>query len=621
MLRTQKESIIITLLYIIIGIPLQSMAIEKSSRGDTLLYITEPVVVTATKIEGARRDLPVAMTVIQAQEIKSSYHETPLELAARLTPGVFLTERSLLGYGVSSGATGNINVRGVGGSPNSQIMVLIDGRPDFMGMMGHPLPDAYQLDNIEQIEIVRGPASSLYGTNAMGGIINLRTVALKGNEQRMQFRSSFGSYGTRHYHINQGKSFGKYYYYATGGYRETDGHRPWSQAELQNYALKMGYAINPHFDFITGGNLARYTVFNPGPISKPLKDNWVDVQRGGLDLTVQNNHQSLSGSVKVHSNFGNHKIFDGWRSTDNTSGIIVYQNLRFQGGHYLTFGFDVKRYGGDAHNIKTNIDYGEHFITEYAPYLHLNYVVTNKVIASGGVRYDHHTLFGGIGSPSVGLVYQPTSTTAIRGLAARGYRSPTIRELYLFPAPTPTLKPEKMWNYEIGLEQRVLPGIMIDITGFQAKGENLIRVGGSWPRITLSNSGEFTHTGVEIETKMHLKRNLLLNFGMSWLDPDQDTRSAPGKKITANLYYWSKYISGRFDIESIGHLYSSDFRRDRLDNYTIANLEVTLHVSNYFDIYGEVQNLFNKSYSIIYDYPLPGRIFFAGLSLGLNNRP
>lgn len=77
----------------------------------------------------------------------------------------------------------------------------------------------------------------------------------------------------------------------------------------------------------------------------------------------------------------------------------------------------------------------------------------------------------------------------------------------------------------------------------------------------------------------------------------------------------------RFDLESIGDLYGNNFRRDRLNNYTIANLEVILHVSKNFDIYGEVQNLFDKSYSIIYDYPLPGRIFFTGLSLGLNNRP
>ena len=78
----------------------------------------------------------------------------------------------------ASGAAGGISIRGIGGSPNTQMLVLIDGHPQFMGLMGHPLPDAYVASDVERVEVVRGPASILYGTNAMGGVINIITRAV-----------------------------------------------------------------------------------------------------------------------------------------------------------------------------------------------------------------------------------------------------------------------------------------------------------------------------------------------------------------------------------------------------------------------------------------------------------
>ena len=79
-----------------------------------------------------------------------------------------------MGYGLSTGSTGGMNMRGLG-SGTGQIMVLGDGHPQFMGLMGHPLADTYQGLNIESIQVLRGPASVLYGSNAMGGVINLVT--------------------------------------------------------------------------------------------------------------------------------------------------------------------------------------------------------------------------------------------------------------------------------------------------------------------------------------------------------------------------------------------------------------------------------------------------------------
>lgn len=80
-----------------------------------------------------------------------------------------------MGYGVSNGAAGGISLRGIGGSPTTGLLVLIDGHPQYMGLMGHPIADAYQSMLAEKVEVVRGPASVLYGSNAMGGVINIVT--------------------------------------------------------------------------------------------------------------------------------------------------------------------------------------------------------------------------------------------------------------------------------------------------------------------------------------------------------------------------------------------------------------------------------------------------------------
>lgn len=85
-------------------------------------------------------------------------------------PGLFTTSRGVMGYGVSNGAAGGISLRGLSGG-NARLMVLIDGHPQYAGIFGHPIADAYQTLLADQVEVLHGPASVLYGSNAMGGVL------------------------------------------------------------------------------------------------------------------------------------------------------------------------------------------------------------------------------------------------------------------------------------------------------------------------------------------------------------------------------------------------------------------------------------------------------------------
>ena len=144
------------------------------------VYPIEEVVVTGTRNETDVRLLPMTVSVVDRAAIERSGRQSLLPILTEQVPGLFATARGIMGYGVSTGAAGGMSLRGIGGAPQAGLpttglLVLIDGHPQYMGLMGHPIADAYQSMLAERVEVVRGPASVLYGSNAMGGVINIVT--------------------------------------------------------------------------------------------------------------------------------------------------------------------------------------------------------------------------------------------------------------------------------------------------------------------------------------------------------------------------------------------------------------------------------------------------------------
>lgn len=136
-------------------------------------YVLHEVVITGTRNATDIRHLPMTLSIINRSELEQRYEPSLLPTLTEQIPGLFATSRGVMGYGVSTGAAGSINVRGIGSGV--QMLVLIDGHPQYMGLFGHPIADAYQTMLAERVEVLRGPASVLYGSNAMGGVINIVT--------------------------------------------------------------------------------------------------------------------------------------------------------------------------------------------------------------------------------------------------------------------------------------------------------------------------------------------------------------------------------------------------------------------------------------------------------------
>lgn len=155
----------------------------------------DEVVVTGTRHQTDIRHLSQTVSVVNRKRIEQSMQPSLLPVLTEQVPGLFTTSRGVMGYGVSNGAAGGISLRGLSGG-NARLMVLIDGHPQYAGIFGHPIADAYQTLLADRVEVLRGPASVLYGSNAMGGVVNIVTRKMHEDGIRTHLHTGYGSYNT-----------------------------------------------------------------------------------------------------------------------------------------------------------------------------------------------------------------------------------------------------------------------------------------------------------------------------------------------------------------------------------------------------------------------------------------
>ena len=166
---------------------------EQSDRTRTARsFALDEVVVTGTRTETDVRHLSQTVSVVNRMTIKNSMQPSLLPVLSEQVPGLFVTERGVMGYGVSDGAAGGISLRGLSGG-SARLMVLIDGHPQYAGIFGHPIADAYQSLLADKVAVLRGPASVLAGSNALGGVINIVTRKLQAAGVRTDFPPGYGS--------------------------------------------------------------------------------------------------------------------------------------------------------------------------------------------------------------------------------------------------------------------------------------------------------------------------------------------------------------------------------------------------------------------------------------------
>ncbi|MBN2601452.1 MAG: TonB-dependent receptor [Candidatus Marinimicrobia bacterium] len=612
-----KNFLILSIILSLSAITFANMPVFK----DTLkVYPFDPVVVTGTRIETPKKDLPVALSVITSTVIDEQNYKPLLDLVSENVPGLFVTQRTNLGYGVSSGSAGQISIRGIGGYPNTQVAVLIDGRPDIMGLFGHALGDAYFMHDVEKIEVIRGPASVLYGSNAMGGAINI----IPRHEHQKGFHLyvpiTYSSYGTSQSFIRNTFSNGNTGYSLSLGYRNSDGFR--TDAKDSYYSssgnLEIHKTINDYLKITINSYMSNSNINDPGQVTAPSDTQLYKIDRRGGDLTLKHSFEKLLGEIKVHYNSGHHDIFDGYKSDDYTTGILLIETFQINSNSRISGGIDFKKYGGKA------LLYGswlEHNVREQSVYTTFHQKFLQMINLDCGLRYTNHSIAGNLFIPAIGFTAVLPSQFIVKTQYSEGYRNPTINEMYLFTPSTTDLKQETTANYEFSIEKQFANRLSSSITVYKTKAENLIQKGFVNGGPLYQNTGEIAINGIEIDGQLLLPPRIAFTWSVSSSSYSQVINASPGEKANiAMRYKATENLIFGIQGEWINNLYSDSNPYDyhlnsfRLDSYTLFNINANWNVNDYLSLSAKLNNVTNSSYETMYGFPMPGRNFTIGIT-------
>ncbi|MFH1853601.1 MAG: TonB-dependent receptor [Candidatus Neomarinimicrobiota bacterium] len=566
-------------------------------------------------VEGLRSaSLSTTTRITVAQErIEAMAYRDLNEVLVNEVPGVFGTEKGVMGYGVSGGSAGKLTLRGQGGDPTTGVLIVQNGKPEIMGLMGHPVPDAYAADVISEVEIIKGAASILYGTNALGGAINMKTrrVAVQGLETRL--RLSGGSYGVRRMVFQHGGRLGQWDYFATYGSRSTNGHRPHSAFDSQAWHLRVGYEINPDFYLALVGKSVPFHMEDPGPEGGVTGLEY-DITRSDLTLTARIDLTTIKLDYLIFHNLGEHEISDGFHSTDFCDGLILKHHFHLLKGNSTTVGLDYKNYGGKLIAVFKPGLVGEKFtVTETAGYL-LSEQNLGRLTTSAGLRREIHSEFGAVIVPYLGASFRINERLMLTGSQGSGFRSPTIRELYLFPAPNTELKSEQSKTSELGLNYRPGRRLTVDLTTYRSSGHDRIETVGIWPNQELRNSGEFDYRGLDLALKLNPRRGLHLGLNAGWFGSDNPVVNQPEWQLSSTLGYHRQYFTIRGNLKQVvGVKYFDSGAYHRLPAYSVVNMGIEVTPIKTLALNLQVKNLLNSDYQSMVGFPLPGRSLEGGV--------
>ena len=589
------------------------------------------VVVTANKININRNSVPLTISVINMAEIEALGSSSVLPVLSQLVPGLFVTQKGMLGFGVGDGSAGVINIRGVG--QGNKVLMLFDGQPQWAGVFGHSIPDLYLSSDVERVEVIRGPGSLMYGSNAMGGVVNIITRANLQDGMKSRVRVSYGSYNTAEVMINNSYNSGKFSSFVSVNHDRTDGYRKNSKFNITNGLAKVGYKLNDNFNLNAHFSLSKIYNENPGKVGELLFDNNMDILRSSASLAIENKHKYGSGAIKGFLNSGDHLINDGhflselpkkymFNSIDHNYGLMVYESFNLFSGSSFTLGFDYKNWGGKAWNedieTATKTYLTNRSIYETAGYFIIQHDFFDILTLNGGFRFEYNSSFGEAFIPQFGISLRPVQGNVIKASISKGYKSPTIREMYMFSAQNPYLLPENMINYELSVGQSFLDSkITTEFNLFYIDGWNMIeivRINGIPKNL---NTGYFNNSGVELQASYRIKPELRLDFNYSFLKMSKTLLAAPAHKLFLGGNYSHDKLLVNADIQYIGNMYINTATKE-MESYVLLNI----YAAYKLEIMGletkaflNGDNITGTAYSINEGFPMPGATVTAGIDI------
>lgn len=580
----------------------------------------DEVVVTGSNHATSRNLLPYTVSTIGSRQIEATGKTQLLSAISGAVPSLFVSQRNMFGFGVSKGGSGGIKIRGVGGSPTSGVLMMVDGQPQFAGLFSHPVADFYKTDYVDHVEVLRGPGSVLYGSNAMGGVINVITKNPHQDGVHTTLTTQYGSYNTWQTTLSNMVRYGRFSSLVSLGYDRTDGTEDNFDFKQANLYAKIGYDISSNWNIAADYSLVNFKAHDPISARLTNADYIINqnITRGEASIALRNMYSTTDGAVRFYYSYGNHFIDDPnhFHSLDDRFGILAYQNFRPWHMATATVGFDFNTYTGkipvSGGNTSGDGTLERKSITEYSPYITLQQALFNNVLTlNGGLRMANSDMFGSHWLPQAGFTLRPIDNWSLKASVAKGYRNPSFMELYLYPPHNPELNPESMMNYEVTVSHAFSQYLNVDVTGYFAEGSNIIQ---AVNRKNL-NTGSFRNKGIEVSAMSRPLDVLALRASYSYMHTSLAGLIAAPK----NQYYigidWqamSKFTVNA-ELRGVGGLYVANNVEHQ--NYALLNLRLTYKPARFIDLFANLDNLTNAKYMINNGYEMPGMTCMGGVKL------
>lgn len=576
--------------------------------------------------------LPLDVTTISNATIEQSAETSLMPVLVNNVAGLFVTERGMAGYGVSGGAAGTVNIRGVG--QGNKVLFMIDGQPQWAGVFGHSLPDTYVANGVEKIEVVKGPSSLLYGSNAMGGSINIITRRATTDGVSGRARAMAGSYSTQKFDVSASMRRGKFGATVSGQLDRSNGNRERSRFWDANEFLQLQYDFSSHWNAGANITLTQSRAENPGTLQDPLLDMWTYIKRGTAAVYVKDSYTASEGGLQAYLNWGHHEVDDGYapggtprtylfHSYDYNGGLTFYQTVHPWTGNDLSAGIDYQHWGGKTWNT----DKADGAVTEgvnkhqdeLGIYAMMQQALAGDILSlNAGARFQHGSSYGNIWIPQAGFIVRPWKQTSLKFSFSKGFRAPNLRELYMYAPANPDLKPEQMLNYEVELSQSLFDKkLNASVAFFYIDGKDMIQTSMVDGRPLNTNTGTFINKGFEIEAAYHIDRHWNVVANYSYLHTDNKSlQGAPKNKLNGRVDFRTGDLSMSLESNSIWAL-QTGAPDNKTTSYSLLNYRVAYAFEGRgtFMPFLKLDNITNKKYEIIYGCPMPGFTIMGGIEI------
>lgn len=596
----------------------------------TRVHRLDEVVVTGARYESDVRHLPLTVSIVGRNQIENNPSSSVLPVLTEQVPSLFVTSRGIMGYGISDGSAGGMNLRGLGGG-SARLMVLVDGHPQYMGLMGHPIADSYQGMMTERVEVLRGPASVIYGSNAMGGVVNIVTRQMREDGIQTHAELGAGSYGTMQTELSNRIKKGKFTSIVSASYNHTDGHRENMSFDQYSGYVKLGYELSNTWKLGADVNLMQFKGSQPGTVSVPLEDADQRITRGMTSFALENRYEKTSGTLSFFYNWGRHKINDGYQaqagespldyrfnSTDQMLGLSWYQSVQLFEGNRTTIGLDWFHFGGKAWNKFLDgkrVDIVDKHQNEMAGYVDFRQMLASWMTFNAGLRVDNHDQAGTEWIPQVGLAFHLPKEAELKLSTSRGFRYPIIREMFMWGIANPDLEAESIWNYELAFSQRLLENkLTYGVNIFHLRGDNMITVAPVDGRMMNVNTGKIENTGAELQLAYRLSPTISLNGNYSYLHMENPVIGSPEHK----LYIGADTSKGHWEfstgLQYVGGLYKF-VNPDEQEDFVLWNVRGAYKVNDYLKLWASGENLLAQKYEVMNGYPMPKATLMGGIKV------